>query len=183
MIFSPTPIKGAYLIDLERRVDERGFFARSWCATEFVRAGLNPDVSQINVSRSTVAGTLRGMHFQIAPHAEVKVVRCLQGAVYDVLLDLRPDSATFKQSYGVELNADQGRALYIPEGCAHGFLTLTTNADLLYQASTSYAPAHARGVRFDDPAFSIEWPRSIEVVSKADREWPEFQSEQGAGIS
>jgi dTDP-4-dehydrorhamnose 3,5-epimerase len=176
MIFTPAPIHGAYIVDLEKRLDERGYFARGWCAEEFTRAGLDARVAQINVTRSTVAGTLRGMHFQLPPHAEVKLVRCTQGAVFDVVADLRPSSPTYRRWHGVELTAADGRMLYIPEGCAHGFLTLTPNADLMYQASVPYAPKHATGIRHDDRAFDIRWPRSIELVSAADSSWPGFTS-------
>ena len=174
MIFTPTRIGGAFVIELEPRRDERGFFARQWCLEEMARAGLDPRVAQINTARSVAAGTLRGMHFQLAPHAEVKLVRCTGGAVYDVVVDLRPDSPTFRQWFGVELDAQSGRALYIPEGCGHGYLTLAPNTDLVYQASVPYAPKSARGVRYDDPAFNIVWPRPIAVISEQDRTWPDF---------
>jgi dTDP-4-dehydrorhamnose 3,5-epimerase len=174
VIVTPTRIGGVFVIELEPRRDERGFFARQWCADELTRAGLDPRVAQINTARSIAAGTLRGIHFQQAPHGEVKLVRCPRGAVYDVALDLRPDSPTFRQCFGVELDEQSGRALYIPEGCGHGYLTLLPDTDLVYQASVPYAPKSARGVRFDDPAFGILWPRPIEVISEQDRNWPDF---------
>lgn len=174
MIFSETNLAGVYVIDLERRHDERGFFARQWCKQEFVRAGLDPRLAQINTARSTVAGTLRGMHYQQAPQAEVKVVRCTRGAVFDVAVDLRRESSTYCQWFGVQLDDESGRMLYIPEGCAHGYLTLAPNTDLVYQASVPYAPESATGVRHDDPAFNIIWPRPIEVISRQDQRWPRF---------
>ena len=174
MIFTETKLAGVYVIDLEPRRDERGFFARQWCAQEFVRAGLDPRLTQINTARSTVSGTLRGMHYQQAPRVEVKVVRCTRGAVFDVAVDLRRESATYCQWLGVQLDDQSGRMLYIPEGCAHGYLTLAPNTDLVYQASVPYAPESATGVRHDDPAFNIIWPRTIEVISRQDQGWPRF---------
>jgi dTDP-4-dehydrorhamnose 3,5-epimerase len=164
------------VVELEPRRDERGFFARQWCATEFGAAGLNMALAQINTARSSLAGTLRGMHYQAAPHAEAKLVRCTQGAIFDVAIDLRPGSPTFRRWFGTRLDAESGRMLYIPEGCAHGSLTLVPDTDLVYQASVPYAPASAGGVRYDDPAFGIEWPRDIVVVSSQDRGWPDFPS-------
>lgn len=174
MKFTETKIAGVVVIDLERRSDDRGFFARQWCAEEMARAGLDARLAQMNVARSTAKGTLRGIHFQTAPHAEVKLVRCTRGAVFDVAVDLRPGSPTFCQWVGVELDAEGGRALYIPEGCGHGYLTLTADADLVYQASVPYAPKHATGVRHDDPAFAIAWPDKIDVISAQDQNWPTF---------
>jgi len=174
MRFNETKIKGLFVIDLEPRRDERGFFARQWCADEFARAGLNPTVSQINTARSVAAGTLRGMHYQAAPDTEAKLVRCTRGAVFDVAVDLRFESPTCCQWFGLVLDAETGRMLYIPEGCAHGYLTLAPDTDLVYQASVPYAPGSARGVRHDDPAFGIIWPRSVDIISHQDRNWPEF---------
>ena len=176
MLFTKTKIPGVTVIELEPRHDERGFFARQWCAEELARAGLDPRVTQINLARSTAAGTLRGVHYQMAPHAEVKLVRCTRGVVFDVALDLRPSSPTFRDWFGVELDAESGRMLYVPEGCAHGYLTLVPDCDLVYQASVTYAPKSARGVRFDDPAFAIAWPAPIRVISEQDRSWPSFSS-------
>lgn len=180
MIFTKTKIPGVVVIDLERRSDERGFFARQWCAEEFMRAGLNPAVTQINVARSTAAGTLRGIHYQKSPDAEVKLVRCTRGAVFDVAVDLRPESPTFRQWFGTEIDAETGRMLYIPEGCGHGYLTLTPDADLVYQASVPYAPASATGVRHDDPAFNISWPEAVKVISSQDQNWPAFAVDAGS---
>ena len=174
MIFTKTKIDGVVVIDLEQRRDERGFFARQWCADEFARAGLNPKISQINTARSAVAGTLRGVHYQVAPHAEAKLVRCTRGAVFDVAVDLRSGSSTFRQWFGLELDNESGRMLYIPEGCAHGYLTLAPITDLVYQTSVSYAPNSARGVRYDDPAFGIVWPEPARVISQQDLSWPDF---------
>ena len=176
MKFSPGRIVGSYVIELEKRGDDRGYFARTWCEREFAEHGLNTRIAQVNVGVSTRAGTLRGMHYQIAPHAEVKVVRCSRGAIYDVALDLRPDSPTFRQWHGCELSGDSGRMLYIPEGCAHGYLTLTDDAEMLYFTSQFYAAGSARGVRHDDPAFGIEWPAPAQVESQADATWPDFKT-------
>ncbi len=180
MIFAETTLAGAYLVELEPHRDERGFFARQWCAEEFARAGLDPRIAQINTSRSLRAGTLRGLHYQLEPHAEVKLVRCTRGAVFDVALDLRPASPTFCRWFGTELDADSGRMLYIPEGCAHGFLTLVPYTELVYQASVAYAPASARGVRHDDPAFAIRWPRPVTILSAADAAWERFERPRAA---
>jgi dTDP-4-dehydrorhamnose 3,5-epimerase len=174
VIFSKTKIDGVFVVELEPRRDERGFFARQWCADEFTRAGLNPAIAQINSARSASAGTLRGLHLQVAPHAEAKLVRCTHGAVFDVALDLRAGSPTFRQWFGMGLDGELGRMLYIPEGCAHGYLTLEPNTDLTYQASVPYAPKSARGFRYDDPAFGIVWPEAVKVVSQQDLSWPDF---------
>ena len=174
MIFQPSPLAGAFVVELERREDERGFFARSFCQDEFAKHGLNPRLVQCNVSFNTRRGTLRGMHYQAKPHEEAKVVRCTQGAVFDVMVDLRPESATFKRWQGVELSAANRRALYIPEGFAHGFQTLTDDAELLYLMSEFYHPECARGVRWDDPAFRIEWPLKDPQMSERDRTFPLF---------
>jgi len=174
MLFAETKIPGVFVIELEQRHDERGFFARQWCADEFTHAGLDPRVAQINTARSVMAGTLRGTHYQKSPNAEAKLVRCARGAVFDVAVDLRADSPTFCQWFGIELNDKSGRMLYIPEGCGHGYLTLTPNTDLVYQASVAYAPESATGVRYNDPAFNIVWPGAINVVSPQDQNWPSF---------
>ena len=174
MIFTPTPLAGAYVLELDRREDERGFFARSFCQHEFTEHGLNPRIAQCNVSFNAKRGTLRGMHYQAPPHEEAKVVRCTQGAVWDVVVDLRPKSATFKRWHGVELSASNRRALYIPEGLAHGFQTLTDDAELLYLMSEFYHPDAARGVRWDDPAFSIEWPLPNPRMSERDSGFARF---------
>lgn len=172
MIFTPTKIASVFVVELQRRSDDRGFFARQWCADEFVRAGLDPRIAQINTAHSLADGTLRGIHFQKAPHAEVKLVRCTRGAVFDVAVDLRPDSPTYRQWFGTELDAESGRMLYIPEGCGHGYLTLAPHSDLVYQASVPYAPQSATGLRYDDPAFGIVWPAPVKVISNQDQNWP-----------
>ncbi len=178
MIFTPARIEGACLIELQRREDERGFFARSWCAQEFKAHGLVDCIAQINYANTVRSGTVRGMHLQVEPHVEAKVVACLRGALFDVIVDLRPWSSTYLQWHGVELSADNRRMLYVPEGCAHGYQTLCDDVDMQYFASCSYAPQHATGVRFDDPAFAIEWPLPPSVVSAADRNWPAYDRER-----
>jgi dTDP-4-dehydrorhamnose 3,5-epimerase len=176
MILTETKLKGAYVIDLERREDHRGFFARTWCQREVEALGLNANVAQINTTMSIRKGTLRGMHYQLPPYEEVKVVRCTRGALYDVIVDLRPESPTYTQCFGMELTADNRRMLYVPEGFAHGSQTLTDNTELLYQASQFYAPEFARGVRFDDPVFDIKWPLQVAVISDSDRGWPKYSA-------
>jgi dTDP-4-dehydrorhamnose 3,5-epimerase len=170
--FSALPIDGAWLIELEPRSDERGFFARTWCAEEFRKHDLVAAVAQINTAVSARAGTLRGLHYQVAPHLEAKTVRCTRGRVFDVIADLRPDSLTYLTWWGTELDPSQGRQLHVPAGCAHGYLTLEPDSELMYLASVPYAPASARGLRFDDPVLGIGWPRAVEVISEADRSWP-----------
>ena len=175
MIFEQTRLQGAFLVDLERREDERGFFARTWCADEFADHGLVNRVVQANVSWNAKQGTLRGMHFQHPPHAETKLVRCTRGGIYDVIVDLRPDSETYKQWLGVELNAENRRALFVPEGFAHGYQTLVPDSEITYQVSAAYAPQAEGGVRWDDPAFGIEWPDAGNaLLSDKDRSWPDF---------
>lgn len=175
MLFSETKLKGAYIIDLERREDERGFFARSWCADEFRKLGLNTRLVQCNVSFNAKKGTLRGMHYQVEPYPEAKVVRCTMGAIYDVIVDLRLDSPTFRRWVGMELSAENRRALYIPEGFAHGFQTLVDNTEVFYQMSEFFHPECARGIRWDDPVFGIEWPADDRIISGRDQEYPEFR--------
>ncbi|MDT8340405.1 MAG: dTDP-4-dehydrorhamnose 3,5-epimerase family protein [Longimicrobiales bacterium] len=174
MRFTPTRLAGVFVVDLDRRVDDRGYFARTWCREEIEAQGLDPTVAQINTGFSHLAGTVRGMHFQAPPDAEIKFVRCTRGRVFDVALDLRPDSSTFRQWVGVELGADDGRMLWIPEGCAHGYQTLEPGSELLYTTSRAYAPASAGGVRWDDPAFGIRWPLPVTSISEADATWPDF---------
>jgi dTDP-4-dehydrorhamnose 3,5-epimerase len=174
MIFTGTRIKGAFIIDLDRREDHRGFFARSWCQREFKNHGLNPALVQINVGFSPRKGTLRGLHFQLAPYEEVKVSRCTMGAMFDVVVDLRPDSQTYKHWVGVELTADNRHMLYIPEGCARGYLTLVDNTEMYYLTSQFYASDYARGVRYNDSTFGIDWPVAVDVISDADRSWPDY---------
>jgi dTDP-4-dehydrorhamnose 3,5-epimerase len=174
MIFRETDLMGAFVIEPEILSDERGFFARTWCSKEFAKHGLNPTVSQCNISFNKKKGTLRGMHYQGAPQEEAKLVRCTAGAIYDVIIDLRPASATFKMWTSVELNAGNRKMLYIPEGLAHGFLTLADDTEVFYQMSEYYSAEHAKGVRWDDPAFNIEWPLDIAVMAEKDRSFPDF---------
>jgi dTDP-4-dehydrorhamnose 3,5-epimerase len=176
MNFTPTELEGAYLVDLEPREDERGFFARAWCANEFAEHGLSTEVAQCNVAFNHRKSTLRGMHYQMQPHAETKLVRCTRGAIYDVIVDLRPDSPTWKRWLGVELTAENRRALYVPEGFAHGYQTLVDETETFYQVSAFYAPDAERGVRWDDPAFGIEWPDPDRpLMSEKDRTWPDYR--------
>ena len=177
MKFTPTAVHGAYLIDLERRGDDRGFFARFFCENEFAAAGLKTHFVQVNTSLTSTQGTLRGMHYQLPPSAEVKVVRCIAGALFDVVLDLRPDSLTFGKWFGAELNAENRTMMYVPEGCAHGFLTLTDATEALYLVTQFYGPADERGVRYDDPRFGIQWPIAPREVSDKDGKWPDFDPE------
>ena len=174
MIFKETPLSGAFVIEAERREDERGFFARTWDQQEFEAHGLNPSVVQCNTSFNTKRGTLRGMHYQAAPHEEAKLVRCTRGAIYDVIIDLRRDSTTFKQWAATELTADNYRMHYVPEGFAHGFLTRKDRTEVFYQMSQFHVPASARGVRWDDPAFGIQWPIAVEVISDRDKNYPDL---------
>ncbi|HEY1648217.1 MAG TPA: dTDP-4-dehydrorhamnose 3,5-epimerase [Terracidiphilus sp.] len=175
MIFEETKIGGVVEIRLDRKADERGFFARSWCRKEFEGAGLDARLVQCSISYNAQRGTLRGMHYQTAPFAEVKLVRCTQGAICDVILDLRADSRTFKQWVAVTLSAENRDMVYIPAGCAHGFLTLADDTEVFYQMSEYYHPEAARGVRWNDPAFGIEWPEKVAVISERDRMLPDFQ--------
>ena len=172
MIFSELPLHGALLIEPERREDERGFFARTFCADEFSARGLVPAVAQCNVSFNRRRGTLRGLHYQRAPHAEVKLVRCTRGAVYDVIVDIRPGSPTFGRWRAVELSAENRAMLYIPEGFAHGFQTLCDDTELFYQMSTAYVPHAAAGIRWDDPELAIEWPADARAISAGDLALP-----------
>lgn len=177
MIFTPAPLPGAHVVEIEKREDSRGFFARTWCEREFEAKGLVTRFVQCNVSRSRAAGTLRGMHYQVAPHSEVKLVRCTRGAIHDVILDLRPDSPTFRRWFGIELSAENHRMLYVPTGFAHGFLSLEDDSEVTYQVSAFYAPQCERGVRFDDPAFGVAWPRPVRVISDKDRAWRDYAPE------
>jgi dTDP-4-dehydrorhamnose 3,5-epimerase len=173
--FEATPLQGAFVITPEPIEDDRGFFARAYCDEAFKAHGLHTAWPQCNLSFNRKAGTLRGMHWQDPPHAEVKLVRVISGALHDVIVDLRPDSATYKQPFGVDLSAENRRMLYIPEGFAHGFLTLDDNTEAFYHMGSPYAPGAARGARYDDPAFSITWPRDITVISDRDRTYPDFK--------
>ena len=176
MEFLETQLAGAYLIRIKRIEDERGFFARVWCGDEFRRVGLNPSLAQVNVGFSRRLGTVRGMHFQVSPFREAKLVRCTQGAIYDVIVDLREDSPTRGRWLGYELSADNRMMLYAPEGFAHGYQTLCDNSEMYYHASVPYAPASARGIRFNDPAIGIKWPLPPSIVSDADARWPDFSA-------
>ncbi len=177
MIFNPTPIDGAYVIELEPFADDRGFFARSFCAREFAEHGLEPAVAQCNVSFNHRAGTLRGLHYQLPPAAETKLVRCTSGAIHDVIVDLRPESKSYLQHYGVELSASNRRALYVPGRVAHGYQTLVDAAEVSYQVGEFYTPGAERGLRYDDPAFAIAWPLAVTLMSEKDRAWPRFDPE------
>lgn len=174
MKFAETPLAGAYIIDIEPIADERGFFARSWGRDEFAAHGLNSDLVQCNISCNTKKGTLRGMHYQAAPHGEAKLVRCTAGAIYDVIVDLRQDSPTYTAHVAVTLTAENRRALFIPEGFAHGFQALADNSEVFYQMSSLYVAEAARGVRWNDPAFAIEWPEDERIISTRDRQWADF---------
>jgi dTDP-4-dehydrorhamnose 3,5-epimerase len=175
--FIETALPPACLIDLEQRADERGFFARAYCAQTFAERGLTSDFVNTNLSRTRRKGTLRGLHYQHPPHAEAKLVRCTRGAIYDVIIDLRSGSPTRGEWLGVELTADNHRQLYVPEGFAHGFVTLADDTEVTYQVSAFFAPEAEDGVRWDDPAFAIEWPVTVLEMSDKDRNWPL----QGAG--
>jgi dTDP-4-dehydrorhamnose 3,5-epimerase len=175
MIFSPTPIGGVWTIDLERREDDRGFFARTWCRQEFEAHGLDFRLVQCSVSRNKRRGTLRGMHWQEAPHGETKLVRCTQGAIWDVVIDLRPDSPTYCRHFAIELDAESSRGLYIPPGLAHGFVTLRDDCDVFYQMSEFYAPEAARGLRWNDPSFNILWPIGNPILHPRDAAYPDYQ--------
>jgi len=192
MVFTETKLKGAYIIDLEPIPDDRGYFARSFCQREFERYGLDPCVAQCNISFNAKKGTLRGMHYQAKPFEEVKLIRCTRGAIFDVIIDLRPDSSTYCQWIGVEFTASFShlpspisqlantiRSLYVPKGFAHGFLTLEDNTEVFYQMSEFYSPDHATGLRWDDPAFGIEWPIEVQVISDRDKNYLDFAYETG----
>jgi dTDP-4-dehydrorhamnose 3,5-epimerase len=165
-----TPLRNAYVIEPELLEDERGFFARTWCQQEFSQWGLHSNFVQCNISFNKKQGTLRGLHYQTAPHEEVKLIRCTMGSVYDVIVDIRPNSPTFKHWFGVELSADNRLMLYVPAGFAHGFQTLTDNAEVFYQMSNFYEPANACGIRWDSPLFNIQWPLEPTVMSERDKQ-------------
>ena len=178
MIFHETKLPGVFEIHIEAVSDERGFFARTWCQKEFEAHGLNGRLAQCSLSFNKRKGTLRGMHYQVAPHAETKLVGCNTGAIYDVVLDLRPQSRTFKDWIAVVLTAEKRNMVYVPEGCAHGFLTLEDESEVSYQISEFWNAESARGVRWDDPAFQIMWPVKVEVISERDRTYPDFKTRQ-----
>jgi dTDP-4-dehydrorhamnose 3,5-epimerase len=174
MRFTPTRLSGAFILDPERREDARGHFARTFCRREFEAHGLKPDIAQANVAWNSRKGTLRGMHYQVAPAAETKLVRCTRGALWDVIVDLRPESPTFLEHVGVELSAENGRQLFVPELFAHGYITLADDTEAAYQVGEFYAPDAERGIRFDDPALGIVWPIPVTVISEKDAAWPAF---------
>jgi dTDP-4-dehydrorhamnose 3,5-epimerase len=175
LIFTETPLKGTYHVAPERIADERGFFARSWCEKEFQALGLAPRIVQCSISYNRVKGTLRGMHYQVSPFEEDKLVRCTRGAVHDVIIDLRHDSKTIGKHFGATLTAENRTMLYIPKSFAHGFLTLEDDTEIFYQTSEFYAPDSARGVRWNDPTFAIEWPGEVLILSEKDRSHPDFE--------
>jgi len=174
--FRELSLAGAWVLEPDRKLDERGFFARTWDRELFRERGLNPELAQASTAFNERRATLRGLHFQRPPHAEAKVVRCTRGAVHDVLVDLRPEPPTFKRWAAVELSEDNGLSLYVPEGLAHGYLTLADATETSYFISTEYEPAAAGGVRWDDPAFGIDWPEAPQVISDRDRAWPDFSA-------
>jgi dTDP-4-dehydrorhamnose 3,5-epimerase len=176
VVFTETAVKGVFRIEAEKRQDERGFFARTWCQKEFAEHGLSTRLVQSSVSFSRKKGTLRGLHYQDAPHREVKLVRCTKGSIYDVAVDLRPDSTSFLRHTAVVLSAENRSMLYIPEGCAHGFQTLEPGSEVEYQMSEFYCPECARGVRWDDPIFAIEWPPDVRTMAERDRRYPDFRT-------
>lgn len=176
VIFKPTPLAGAFIVEPELKHDARGLFARTWCREEFAAHGLNVAVAQCNLSFTERRGTVRGLHYQDAPHQEAKLVRCVRGAMHDVILDLRPHSPTFRRHFAVELREGTYRMLYVPEGVAHGFQTLTDGTEVAYQMSELYRPDAQRGVRWDDPAFAIPWPEPVRLVSDRDRSFPDFDA-------
>jgi dTDP-4-dehydrorhamnose 3,5-epimerase len=174
MIFTSTQLKGALIVDIEPREDERGFFARTWCRQELAAQGLDTEIAQESLSYNRIRGTVRGLHFQHPPHEENKIVRCTRGAIFDVIIDLRADSSSYLQWQGFELTAENRRALYIPKGFAHGFQTLDDHCEVVYQISEFYAPQAAAGYRYDDVAFGIAWPLPVTMISERDLRCPNF---------
>ena len=174
MIFTETKLKGAFVIEIKKLEDNRGFFGRSWCAKEMSEHGLKSDIKQVNTSLSLEKGTIRGMHYQNAPHQETKLVRCTRGSIYDVIIDLRPQSPTYKQWIGVELTADNHKMLFVPEDFAHGFITLEDNCEVSYLVTQFYTPGAEAGIRWDDPTFGIDWPIQPKVVSEKDQSHPNY---------
>ena len=172
MIFAETKLPGVFLIEPERLEDGRGFFARTWCQREFEAHGLNPRLVQCSISYNKKKGTLRGMHYQVAPYEEAKLVRCTMGAIYDVIIDMRPDSLTFKQWVAIELTAENRKMLYVPEGIAHGFQTMVDNTEVFYQMSEFYHPECTQGVRWNDPTFDVNWPLPVNVIAEKDNAYP-----------
>jgi dTDP-4-dehydrorhamnose 3,5-epimerase len=176
MKFHETGLAGLFRVSIEPRGDERGFFARTWCVDEAAAHGIQAAFVQCNLSSNLRRGTLRGMHYQAAPHEEAKLVSCIRGAIYDVAIDLRPESPTFKRWYGAELSAENHEMLFIPEGFAHGFQTLTDGSDVFYQMGERYVPEAARGVRWDDPAFGVRWPSAERLIAPRDQSYPDFHA-------
>jgi len=174
MLFTEAPLKGSFIVDIEKKIDSRGFFARFWCQNEFKANNLVTNWVQANVSFSKSKGTLRGLHYQNDPCAEAKLVRCTQGSFFDIILDLRKNSCTFGEWFGVKLSADNHRMLYVPEGMAQSLITLVDNTEANYLMSQFYAPRAEKGIRYDDPAFGIEWPIEIQVISEKDASWPNY---------
>ena len=177
MKFTETPLKGAYVIELEKRGDDRGWFARLFCEREYQQHNLNHRIVQANTSASKYSGTLRGMHYQLAPKAEDKIVRCLRGALFDAIIDLRPDSPTFLKHFSIELTAENRAMLYVPKGFAHGFITLAPDTEAFYLVTEFYAPDRERGIRYNDPKFGIQWPLEPVVISDKDKNQPDFNPE------
>jgi dTDP-4-dehydrorhamnose 3,5-epimerase len=178
MQFRETKIRGAYLIELDKKADERGFFARSWCQEEFESRGLSSRIVQCNIGFSPKMGTVRGIHYQQAPHADAKVVRCCRGAIYDVIVDVRPESATYGEWNAVELTAESHTMMYIPEGLGHGYQTLRDDTEILYQTSEFYHPESAVGIRYNDPAFEIDWPLPVACISQGDTSLPDVTGDR-----
>lgn len=181
MIFTETTLPGAYVIKVKKLEDERGFFGRTWCQREFEEHGLIARVAQGNVSYNKKKGTLRGMHYQVAPYEETKLIRCTRGALYDVIIDLRIDSPTYKKWLGIELTGDNYTMLYVPGGFAHGFLTLEDDTEVIYQISQFYTPAAEGGIRYNDPAFGITWPTAVTVIADKDKHWPSYEEQHHNG--
>jgi dTDP-4-dehydrorhamnose 3,5-epimerase len=177
MKFTETPLKGVFVIDLEKRGDDRGFFARLFCEREFAQHGLNSKIVQLNNSSSTTRGTLRGIHYQLAPKGEDKTFRCVRGALFDVVIDLRPDSPTFLRHFAVELTAENRTMIHVPQGCANSFMTIADETEIFYFTSEFYSPQHERGIRYNDPAFGIRWPMEPVVISDKDKSHPDFKPE------
>jgi len=177
MVFKETGLKGAYVIEPQKYEDERGYFARVFCENEFESHGIKLNMVQSNVAFSHKQSTIRGLHYQILPHAEIKLIRCIRGSIFDVMIDLRPDSSTYKQWYGIELNSKNGQMLLVPENFAHGYQSLVDDTEVFYQVSQFYVPDAERGIRWDDPAFNIPWPERIHpIISEKDKGWPDFSA-------
>jgi dTDP-4-dehydrorhamnose 3,5-epimerase len=174
MIFTETKLKGAFIIEIQKLEDERGFFGRAWCQKEFEDHGLNPNICQINTSYTKNKGTIRGLHYQVNPYQETKFIRCTRGRIFDLIIDLRHDSPTFMQWIGNELSSDNYKMVYVPENFAHGILTLEDNSEIYYPVTQFYTPGSERGIRWNDPAFNIKWPIEVEIVSEKDNSHPDF---------